>query len=240
MLCSDSFRRWSIVKYEDIGRHLVHHLVENNEWYRAVSIDAEVDLRVLDDPERIPLSVSLARRVDQQIEVRKFVLNEETREDEARLLGELGTAFQSIRPLLLIGFNINTFDKPVLALKLRQLDNTFKKEGKRHPWYWALRDAIGRSHVLDIIDSTRFEIAEHDGKNPSFVQLEDAINHPRFRHLPFKNTKHIVSSRMTADPYSKWDVIHDLWQNDRRLFEQYIEGDVHDTLLIAEDLFCRK
>jgi len=99
--------------------------------------------------------------------------------------------------------------------------------------YWAFRDALTRSYILDIAHPVRFAIANHDNTNPKFVTLEFALTHPRFKHLPFKNSKGIVSN-IGGD---KWEKIHDLWKKDRRNFIRYIEGDVHDTLLLAEDIF---
>lgn len=225
----------------DLSRCVVDWLLRIDQWHRAVSIDIEGDLATLDEPTKFLLSLSIARRINGRIEIKNFVLNEETSTDEVRTFRELGTEFQEIKPLVLIGFNIRLFDLLVLGLKLRQLDNLFKQERKYEPWYWALRDAIGGSYILDMMDPIRFEIARHDKTNPKFVQLEAAIAHPRFRHLTFRNTKNIVSSRMSAHQgHTKWNVIYDLWKNDRKLFEQYIEGDVHDTLLIAEDIFCSK
>jgi hypothetical protein len=222
-------------------RHVVDWMLKNDDWHRAVSVDIEIPLGALDDPKRIALSVAVARRTHNGIEIRKFVLDEETIDDEARVFRELGNAFQQIRPLLLIGFNISRFDQPVLCLKLRQLENLFKQERRYEPWYWALRETIGRSYVLDMMDPVRFEIAKHDRGRPKFVKLEDAIAHPMFRHLPFKNSKSIVSGRMVpSQDDTKWAVIHGLWEKDRNLFEQYIEGDVHDTLLLTEDIFCSK
>lgn len=225
----------------DLSRCVVDWLLKNDQWNRAVSIDIEGDLATLDDPTKLLLSLSIARRTNGGIKIKNFVLNEETNADEVRTFRELGTEFQQIEPLILIGFNIRRFDLLIFGLKLRRLDNMFKQGRNYEPWYWALRDAFGGSCILDMIDPIRFEVAKHDKTRPKFVQLETAIAHPRFRRLTFRNTKNIVSSRMKADPsLTKWDVIHDLWKNDRKLFEQYIEGDVHDTLLIAEDIFCSK
>lgn len=221
------------MNYVDLSRCVVDWVMDSHRWDRVVSIDIEADLRTLDDPAEILLGIAIARRVNGQIEVKKFILNEETTTDEVRIFSELGTELQRIRPLAMIGWNIRQFDQLILGLKLRQLDNLFKqRKEKPEPWYWGLRDAFVGSYVLDVMDPYKFETSAKSGK------LEDAIANPRFRHLKFKNTKHIVSSRMRANQsLTKGDVVHDLWKNDRKLFEQYIEGDAHDTLLIAEDLF---
>lgn len=229
------------MSYTDLSKCIVDWLLKIDQWHRAVSIDVEADLATLEDPEKIILSLSVARRIDNQIDIKKFVLNEETATDEVRIFGELGTEFQQIRPLILIGFGNGWFDQPILALKLRQLDDLFKQDGKYQPGYWALKDTITRSYVLDMMDPVKFEIAKYDNAPWKRHNLEKAIAHPRFKHLTFRNTKNIVSSRLTANPLlTKWEVIHDLWKNDRKSFEQYIEGDVHDTLLLSEEVFCRK
>jgi hypothetical protein len=227
------------VNHTDLSRCVVDWLLKNGQWNRAVSIDIEGDLAMLDKPTKPLLSLSIARRTDGRIEIKNFVLNEETHADEVRTFSELGTEFQQIKPLMLIGFNIRRFDSLILGVKLHRLENMLKQR-KYEPWYWALRDAFGGSYVLDMMDPIRFEVAKFDKSSPKFVQLETAIAHPGFRHLKFRNTKNIVSSRMKAHGLTKWDVIYDLWKNHPKLFKQYVEGDVHDTLLLCEEIFVPK
>lgn len=229
------------VKYIDLSRCVVDWVMDSHQWHRAVSIDIEADLRTLDDPAKILLSISIARRINGQVEIKKFVLSEETTTDEARILGELGIEFRQNSPLILIGYNNGLFDQPILALKLHQLEDVFKQGRKYQRGYWDLNDAITRSYLLDMMAPVMSEVAEYDKAPWKRLSLEEAIAHPRFKHLAFKRTKHIVSDRLTANSSpTKWDVIHDLWKNDRKLFERYIEGDVHDTFLIAEDIFRSK
>jgi hypothetical protein len=228
------------VNHSDLATSVVGWLLQVNQWHRAVSIDIEGSLEMLDDPTKILLSVSIARRTNGRIEIKKFILNEETSADEARIFSELGTEFQRIRPLALIGYNNGRFDQVVLGLKLRQLEELFKRERKYEAWYWALRETVARSYVLDMMDPVRFEMATYDNAPPKIPQLENVLQHPRFKHLGFRNTKEIVSGRMKAQSRPKWDVIHDLWKSERKLFEQYIEGDVHDTLLLSEEIFVPK
>jgi hypothetical protein len=228
------------MSHDDLATAIVEWLRKKDIWHRAVSLDIEGDLGMLERPEKMPLSITIARRTRNEIEIRPFVLKDETIESEIGLASELGTAFQEIQPLLLIGYGIGRFDAPVLSLKLRKLETMLKTDGKFPDWYWALRQAITRSYVLDMMDPVRFELGRHDGTGPKFVDLEHAICHRRFKHLPFMKTKHLVSSRMNQggrEAKSKYEVIYDLWKNDRRSFEKYVKGDVHDTLLIAEDLF---
>ena len=69
------------------------------------------------------------------------------------------------------------------------------------------------------------------------ISLEKTIAHKRFEHLQFMRTKNVVSDLITSSGMNKWDAIHSLWKDNRKSFNHYIEGDVHDTLLLAEDLF---
>jgi DNA polymerase elongation subunit (family B) len=222
-----------MVNYENLQKHIVEFLKSNHLWHRAVSIDIEADLRTLDDPKKVILSISTARRVNNRIDIKNFIVNEESLEEEIRIFNEFGSFCEEVRPLVLVGFGNSRFDVPLLLLKMRRLDNLFKQNGLYQSGYWAFRDTLTRSYILDVINPVRFAIADYDNTSPKFVSLDFALKHPRFRHLPFKNSKGIVSN-LNGD---KWEIIRGLWKNDRKKFEQYIEGDVHDTLLLAEDIF---
>jgi len=224
------------MNHNNLQHAITNFLKQNNAWDRAVSLDIEADLRTLDDPSKIILSIATARRNGNAIDIQKFVLNEETVEGEGRIFSEFGTFCERHRPLIFIGYNIMRFDLPILLVKMRKLDETFKREGKYLPSYWAFRESLGRSYFLDMMDPVRFEIADFDNATPKIISLENAIAHKRFEHLPFKNTKGIVSN-MISSGMDKWTAVYNLWKNNRSSFEPYIEGDVHDTLLLAEELF---
>lgn len=230
------------MNHDDLTRAVVEWLRKNDNWHRAISLDIEIDLGILYGKKSFPLSVTIARRTRNEIEVRSFVLEEETPEDEIRMLGDFGVALEEIKPLTVIGFYSGEFDLPVLSLKLREMEARAREQKKQRPsCYWPIRELVTRAYMLDICDPVRFELARHDKATPKFVKLEHAISHKRFQHLCFMKTKHLVTSRMNqngGEIKSKYEVIYDLWKNDRKSFEQYVKGDVHDTLLIAEDLFC--
>ena len=225
------------MNYEELERLNVNFLKDNQAWNRAVSLDIEADLTTLDDPKKIILSISTARRNEDEIDIQKFVINDETTEEEARIFNEFGSFCQRFRPLIFIGYGIGRFDLPILLIKMRQLDEEFKQSGRYNSGYWAFRDAMVRSYVVDMINPVRFEIAKAENSPPRFVSLEYAITHKRFERLPFRRTKNIVSQMTNNSTMNKWDAIRNLWQNNRESFNQYIEGDVHDTLLLAEELF---
>lgn len=224
------------MNHENLQRVITNFLKENDAWSRAVSLDIEADLRTLDNPSKIILSISTARRVGETIDVQKFVLDKETMEDEGRIFNEFGLFCQTHRPLIFIGYNIMRFDLPILLVKMRKLDETFKKEGRYSPSYWAFRESLGRSYFLDMMDPTRFEIGRFDNSPPKMISLENAISHKRFEQLPFKRTKNVISD-LTSTGMNKWDAVYKLWKENKADFNRYIEGDVHDTLVLAEDLF---
>jgi DNA polymerase elongation subunit (family B) len=230
------------MNYDDMQRTVVDYLYKNQAWNRAVSLDIEADLDTLGDSKKLILSLSVAVRNGDRIDVKNFILDEETEEGETTVIGQFGTYCQERRPLLVTGFGITDFDLPVLLLKMRQLDVRFKKERAYLPGYWAFRDTLRRAYFLDMVDPVRFEIGRTDNTSPKFVNLETVISHKRFQHLPFRNTKHIVSDLEERLKLNKWEAIHHLWKsrNESDAFKQYIEGDVHDTLLLAEELFLPK
>ena len=141
-----------MVNYENLQKHIVEFLKSNHLWYRAVSIDIEADLRTLDDPEKIILSISTARRVNNRIDIKNFIIEEETPEEEIRIFNEFGSFCEEVRPLVLVGFGNSRFDIPLLLLKMRRLDNLFKQNGIYQSGYWAFRDALTRSYILDVIN----------------------------------------------------------------------------------------
>lgn len=224
------------MNYDDLQKTVIASLRENRTLDRVVSVDIEADLRTFENQQQPILSISTARRVDGKIDIKTFVLESETSEDEARVFDEFGLFCQEVKPLVMLGYNSSRFDLPIMMLKMRTLENHFKKDGKLQPGYWALREAIGRGYFLDIIDPVRFEIGRFDNAPPKITSLENAISHKRFEFMPFMRTKNIVSGMTTDSGMNKWDAIHHLWKNDRKLFNQYVEGDVHDTLLLAENL----
>jgi hypothetical protein len=225
------------LNHDDLQRNIVGYLVSQGAWDRAVSLDIEADLKTLEEPRKPILSISIARRVNGQVETRNLILESETLEAEMKLMGDLATLFQQLRPLVIMGYGLNSFDHPILTLKQIQLDAIFERNHSYTPAYWYLREVLSRSYFLDVIDPVRFEVAKFDSAKPRFLGLEQAMKHPRFAHLPFRGKKSIVSDLMTSRGMNKWDAIHYLWQNDRPNFEEYITGDSYDTLLITEDLF---
>lgn len=225
------------VNHQDLQQNVVDYLVRQGAWNRAVSLDIEADLKTLEDPKKPILSISVSNRVEGEVRTNNMILESETPEGELKLMAQLGEFTQSVRPLVLIGYNISRFDQLILSLKIRQLDTLFRQAHQYSSAYWSLRETLGRSYFLDVIDPVRFAVAEADGTSPSMISLEKALQHKRFSHLPFVASKQVVSDLQATKSMDKWQAIHYLWQSDRPRFTSYITGDSHDTLLLAEDLF---
>ena len=225
------------MNYENLQKNIIGSMRESQTLDRIISLDIEADLRTFENPQQPILSISTARRIDGKIDIRKFILENETIEAEVGIFNDFGSFCQEVKPLVIVGFASSVFDLPILMLKMRALENQFKKDGKYQSGYWALRETLGKSYSLDVFDPVRFEIARIDNSSPKFMSLEKTIAHKRFEHLPFMKTKNIVSDMTNNSGMNKWDVVHNLWKDNRESFNQYIEGDVHDTLLLAEDLF---
>ena len=226
------------MNHEDMQRTIVTYLAANGAWHRAVSLDIEASLSTLDNSALPVISISVSHRVDGKVKTLNFILEDETPEGEAKLIVQLGTFCREVRPLVVIGYNINHFDQPILALKMRQFDRMFQKSNQYSPDYWAFRETMGRSYFLDAVDPVRFEISKVDNLPPRMVSLEGATSHKRFSHLPMIRSKGVLSTAQTANGITdKWDAIYYLYKNDRQNFEKYISGDSHDTLLLAEELF---
>ncbi|MDG7051927.1 MAG: hypothetical protein JRN19_05695 [Nitrososphaerota archaeon] len=228
------------MNYDDLQRAVIDYLRRNDAWNRVVSLDIEASLETPYDPGRAMLSLSVARRGAGGIEVSNFIVKEETEEQEFEdIFSRFGPYCEQNRPLVLLGYGISDFDLPILSVKMRLLDERFRKDGKYLSGYWALRDTLRRAYIIDLIDPVRFEIAKVDRAPPHFLSLEAAIQHERFHGLPFRNAKHVVSDLMKERQLNKWEAIHYLWMNDRERFREYIEGDVYDTLLLAEELLLK-
>lgn len=216
---------------------IINYLQNQNAWSRVISLDIEGDLKILDEPSKAMLSISMSSRSGRDITTNNFIVNQETLDEEARVIEQLGETFINVKPLVIVGYNICRFDQLVLGLKIRLLDEKFRRDRQYSRSYWALREVLGRSYFLDVADPVRFEIGRLDNVPPKVIGLDKALMHNRFAHLPFTNSKKLVSDVQLTKGLDKWEAIRYLWKNDRSNFEKYASGDSHDTLLLFEELF---
>ncbi len=227
--------------YEEMSRTTIDAIKAHSAWGQVVSIDLETKITKKEDflsGERI-LAVGVARRIANGIETKTFRLSEETDEAEIALLYEAARYLQQARPLVLLGYNISGYDFPLLCLKLKWHDDFLRnktKEGKPNfpREYWALKDALTRTYILDLMHPLRFAIAAHDSSTPKYKSLADVVSHPCYASLALMRRKNLASGNSTEN---KGKVIYDLWRTHDPNFERYLEGDVHDVLMLAECLY---
>ncbi len=116
---------------------------------------------------------------------------------------------------------------------LKTLDPGPKTKIRFPPEYWALKDALTRSYILDIMHVARFAIAKQDNTTPKYLSLEKVIGHPMFAEVPLMRKKHLAGEVKEE----KGKKIYEMWKNKDPHLSEYLNADVHDTLLIAERLF---
>lgn len=206
------------MKYEDFQLQLMRGL--QPFWKRVIFLDLEthvINQQYLTN-ERI-LSISMARRVSgkfttaEGIDVKTLFLERESDAAEKTLLEHFNVELGKIKPLGVIGYGIRQYDIPLLILK------------KQHyrALLWKLIDMTESAVHIDLY---------HILKYKRYRKLKEAITAPEFQALPLKRTKELVPQARNG----KGQEVYRLWQEDREKLQQYGEGDVHDTLLIAEKL----
>ena len=242
--------------YGELAASLVETIRARGEWHRAVSIDLETKIEKKSDfltGERL-LAIGIARRAGPDVEVRTFTLKDESDDAEIELLYAAARHLAPIRPLLLLGYNIAGYDYPLLNMKLKWHDDLLRAqvpEGEKPHYpreYWGLKDALTRAFVLDMMHPLRFALAAHDNLTPKYKSLADVVAHQRFAQVKLMRRKQLAegNSKMLPEggnsPASlatenKGKVIYGMWRTHNPDFERYLEGDVHDVLLLAEELF---
>lgn len=234
--------------YETFAQAVVAKLAAEGGWHRAVSIDLETKIEKRSDflsGERL-LGIGFARRVGKEVETRTIRLKDDTDEAEVGLLEEAARYLHPIRPLLLLGYNITGYDYPLLALKVKWYDERARAavpEGTKPVFpreYWTLKDALTRAFVVDMMHSLRYDLARHDGNTPKYRSLSYSVQHPKFASVPLMRRKGLADADAQADKgnqMSKGKKIYEMWKSHDPGFERYLEGDVHDVLLLAEEIY---
>ena len=235
--------------YDELASAMVGAICDAGEWHRAVSVDLETKIEKKSDflsGERL-LGIGFARRNrDGSAETRTLRLNEDTDDAEVELLNEAARWLYGVRPLLLLGYNISGYDYPLLALKVKWYDDRARancKEGEKPSFpreYWALKDALTRGFVLDMMHPLRFVMAKHEGGTAKYRSLAYSVAHPMFAHVPLMRRKELAQPgrREGKDAQmGKGQKIYEMWKTRDPMFESYLEGDVHDVLLLAEEIY---
>jgi hypothetical protein len=243
------FRVGVMFDYDELARATLGAICDAGAWHRAVSIDLETKIEKKSDflsGERL-LGIGFARRNrDGSAETRTLRLNEDTDEAEVELLNEAARWLYNVRPLLLIGYNISGYDYPLLALKVKWYDDRARancKEGEKPAFpreYWALKDALTRAFVLDMMHPLRYEMAKHEGGTAKYRSLAYSVAHPMFARVPLMRRKELAEAGKQGGKdaqMGKGQKIYEMWKTRDPNFESYLEGDVHDVLLLAEEIY---
>lgn len=195
-------------------------------WNRVVSFDLETNVRNLNflTNERI-LAVGLAWRRDgrfldsEGIEVKTLLLKEDTDVSEMELLRALGGELARIKPLCVLGYGIRQYDIPLIAIKKQH----YGEHMKAHSEFWKLVDFAESAAHIDL-----YHILKYKG----YRKFQEALGSDEFSSLPLKRRKEIV----TGDRREKAREIYRMWREDKDRLKEYVEGDVHDALLLAEKI----
>ena len=275
-----------IFDYGELAQATVNAICNAGAWHRAVSIDLETKIEKKSDflsGERL-LGIGFARRAGGKVETKMLRLEDDTDEAEVKLLDEAAKWLYNVRPLLLLGYNISGYDYPLLALKVKWYDDRGRaacKEGEKPVFpreYWALKDALTRAFVLDMMHSLRYSMARHDGNTAKYRSLAYSVAHPMFAHVPLMRRKELADPDASvnanantqgsgnadgqlpaganaaahgglplagtdpAPPHKdkqmdKGKKLYEMWKTHDPSFESYLEGDVHDVLLLAEEIY---
>ncbi len=219
-------------------------LKRTDSWNQVVSLDLETKVLAPDQflsGERI-LAAGISYRVGKEIKSKVVMLENDTEQAELELLERLGHELYVANPLVLLGYNITGYDFPLLLMKIKKYDDWQKSKaapGTRAQFsrdYWHLKDALTRSVIFDVMHAARYRIGRHDNVPPKYLKLSDVIAHSMFSGLPLKKCKGIAASDASE---SKGEKIFRMWKEKDPLLTEYLIGDVHDTLMIAEELFSK-
>lgn len=212
------------MKYEDLQIILLKFM--KSYWKRVIAFDMEThvpDQRYLTG-ERI-LAISFARRIGGKflgsngIEIKTLFIEENTDDAEVDLLLRFGKELGRIKPICVLGYGIRQYDIPLLAIK-KQYYGEYMKNRKE---FWRIVDFVESALHIDL-----YHILKYKG----YRKFDHVINSEEFASLPLKRTKNIV----TGERAEKAIKIYELWEKNRDQLKEYVEGDVHDSLLIAEKI----
>ena len=228
--------------YDELAKSAVDAICNAGQWGRAVSIDLETKIEKKGDfltGERL-LGIGFARREGSGVETRTLRLKDDSDDAEVQLLDEAARWLDKVRPLLLLGYNIAGYDYPLLAMKVKWYDDrarALSPEGLRPVFpreYWALKDALTRAFVIDMMHPLRYAMARHEGSTAKYRSLAHSVAHPMFAHVPLMRRKELAEA---GSQMGKGQKIYEMWKTKDPNFERYLEGDVHDVLLLAEEIY---
>lgn len=203
------------------------------DWYRSAPTDPEkvlaIDLETLVDSsngfltgERI-IAASISRGF-REISTEVLVADEDSADEENRILHELDSLLQVADPEVIIGYNHTGYDLPLLQMKTRnrQYDDQL----------WNLKYYLGTSYTLDMMYVIAHDLQD-SGDRYRIRKLRHAVDHEKYAILPLMRVKGLAVSE-TMNP---GEAIREMWLHDRDSFLKYCRGDTHDILAIYHYIF---
>ena len=213
-----------------------------NEWNDGKVIALDLETSAMDPnnflTDELILAVSFAWRAsgepmeEKGISVKTIILDAENEESEKELLIKLNEELEELSrsrskphgvvgyPLAVVGYNIRQYDIPLLV---------FKKEKYQKRYNLSLWE-IGK--IVDVTELAAIIDLYHILKYMRYKNLEGVLSAQEFKHLQIGRTRHLVPTNREE----KGKEIYRLWKESKETLKEYLEGEVHDFLLIAEYL----
>ncbi len=190
-----------------------------------LSIDLETLIRNTSEfltGERI-IAVSLSY-YDPELKTELYIAQDDSEQEEDRILSQLDSFIASFRPGIIIGYNHSGYDIPLLRLKMRQ--RAYEKQ------LWNLKYYLSVSYCLDMMPVVSDFLGSIDG-DYKYRKLSDVVANGVFSHLDLDRKKDLV----IKEGKNVGEVIEELWRSGSTDFEEYCRGDTRDLLSIFRDIF---
>jgi DNA polymerase elongation subunit (family B) len=204
---------------------LVKPFIASHGTETVLSIDLETLIRSQKDfltDERI-IAISLTF-YNNGLQTELFIANNDSVEEEDRLLNELDRFMLEFKPSIIIGYNQCGYDIPLIRLKMR--NRTYSRQ------LWNLKYFLSVAYCLDMMPVISDYLAALDG-DYRFRKLSEVVIHEGFSHLPLDRKKSVV----IKDGKNIGEVIEELWRSRSTEFLEYCRGDTRDVFTIFRDIF---
>lgn len=204
---------------------MVRPFVSSHGFESVLSLDLETIIRSRNDfltNERI-IAISVTYFSD-GLQTKLFIAENDTDEEEDRILNDLDRFILDFKPSIIIGYNQCGYDIPLLRLKMRRRNYSSQ--------LWNLKYFLSVAYCLDMMQVISDYLAGIDG-DYRFRKLSDVVIHEGFGHLPLDRKKSIV----IRDGKNIGEVIEELWRSGSPDFLEYCRGDTRDIFTIFRDLF---
>jgi len=210
-----------------------------NEWKdgKVIALDMETSAKAPNNflTDELILAVSFAWRSsgepmeEKGISVKTKILDNESEESEKELLIVLNEELEELSrsrskphgvvgyPLAVVGYNIRQYDIPLLVFKKEKYQKCYNLT------LWKIVDVTELAAIIDLY---------HLLKYMGYKNLEGVLSAQEFKHLQIGRTRHLVPTNREE----KGKEIYRLWKENKETLKKYLEGEVHDFLLIAEYL----